>query len=74
MLRFGILTISDKGSRGQRRDESGMTIRDRLSLSDSDVVKYEIVPDEMDIITSKLAECYSRSNSCRSGQGCARPG
>ena len=56
MLKCGILTISDKGSRGQRHDESGITIRDRLSLSGSDVVKYEIVPDEMDIITSKLAE------------------
>jgi len=56
MLNFGILTISDKGSRGQRHDESGMTIRDRLSLLGSDVIKYEIVPDEMDIITSKLSE------------------
>ncbi len=56
MLKCGILTISDKGSRGQRHDESGMTIRDRLSLLGSDVVKYEIVPDEMDTITSKLAE------------------
>jgi len=56
MLKFGILTISDKGSRGQRRDESGMTIRDRLSLLGSDVVKYEVIPDEMDTITSKLAE------------------
>jgi len=56
MLNFGILTISDKGSRGQRYDESGMTIRDRLSLLDSDVIKYEVVPDEMDIITGKLAE------------------
>ncbi len=56
MLNFGILTISDKGARGQRYDESGLTIRDRLSLLDSDVVKYEIVPDEIDIITSKLTE------------------
>jgi len=56
MLSFSILTISDKGSRGQRYDESGMTIRDRLSLLGSAVVKYEIIPDEMDIITSKLTE------------------
>jgi len=33
-----------------------MTIRDRLSLLGSDVVKYEVIPDEMDTITSKLAE------------------
>jgi molybdopterin adenylyltransferase len=56
MLNFGILTISDKGSRGQRYDESGMTMRDRLSRLDGAVVKYEIVPDEIDIIASKLTE------------------
>ncbi len=56
MLNFGILTISDKGWRGQRSDESGKTIRDRLSLSDSRVIKYEIIPDEVDVIASKLAE------------------
>ena len=33
-----------------------MTIRDRLSLLGSEVVKYEVIPDEMDTITSKLTE------------------
>ena len=56
MLDFGILTISDKGWRGQRSDESSKAIRDRLSLSDSRVIKYEIIPDEVDVIASKLAE------------------
>ena len=56
MLNFGILTISDKGWRGQRSDESGKTIRDRLSSLDSRVVSYEVVPDEKDVIASKLAE------------------
>ena len=56
MLNFGILTISDKGWRGQRYDESGKTIRERLSSLDSCIVKYEVVPDEKDVIASKLAE------------------
>jgi molybdenum cofactor synthesis domain-containing protein len=56
MLACGILTISDKGWRGQRNDESGQAIGDMLSAMDSDVVSYEVVPDEMDIITSKLIE------------------
>ena len=56
MLKFGILTISDMGWRGQRPDESGQTIRDRVSLSDSRVVRYEVVPDETDLIASKLTE------------------
>ncbi|TRZ50758.1 MAG: MogA/MoaB family molybdenum cofactor biosynthesis protein [Dehalococcoidia bacterium] len=56
MLNLGILTISDKGWRGQRGDESGEAVRDSLSLLDNRVIKYEIVPDEVDIIASKLAQ------------------
>ncbi len=56
MLNLGILTISDKGWRGQRYDESGKVIRDSVSILDSHVVKYEIIPDEMEIIAGKLTE------------------
>ena len=56
MVNFGILTISDKGALGQREDESGKVIRGILSTIDSHVTKYEIIPDEMDIIRKKLAE------------------
>jgi len=56
MLNLGLLTISDKGWQGQRYDKSGKVIRDSLSLLDSRVVKYEVVPDEVDIVASKLAE------------------
>ena len=56
MLTIGILTISDKGARGQRYDESGQTIRDIFSDLGGDIVSYEIVPDEMDVICQKLAE------------------
>ena len=56
MLNLGILTISDKGWQGERRDESGMAIRDSLSLLDSQLVRYEVVPDEVDVIAGKLVE------------------
>jgi len=56
MLNVGILTISDKGAQGQRQDASSEVIRDSLSQLNSRVVKYEIIPDEMDVIASKLAE------------------
>ena len=55
MIKVGILTISDKGSQGKREDESGKAIRNSLASLDSRVVKYEIIPDEADIIASKLA-------------------
>ena len=56
MFNSGILTISDKGSYGQRYDKSGEVIRDSLSLLNSHVIKYEVIPDEVDVIASKLAE------------------
>jgi molybdopterin adenylyltransferase len=56
MIDIGILTISDKGSRGQRRDKSGEVIRQCLSEMDSSVVRYEIVPDEKDVIAGRLTE------------------
>lgn len=54
MYRAGILTISDKGSRGERVDGSGQQIRDMLSDSDFQFDFYEIIPDEKDIIIEKL--------------------
>jgi len=54
MLNLGILTISDKGWKGQRHDESGQVIRE--SQLDCQVIKYEVVPDEVDVITSKLTD------------------
>ncbi len=56
MFNLGILTISDKGWRGQREDKSGKVIRDSLSLLDSRVIKYEVVPDEVAIIANKLTQ------------------
>ncbi len=56
MFNLGILTISDKGSQGKRYDESGKTIRNSSLVLDNSVVKYEVIPDEVDIIASKLAE------------------
>ena len=56
MFNLGILTISDKGWQGQRYDDSGKAIRDSLSPLDSCVVKYEVIPDEMDVIAGKLAD------------------
>ncbi|MBA7585112.1 Molybdopterin adenylyltransferase [subsurface metagenome] len=56
MFNLGILTISDKGWRGQRYDESGKAIRNSPFVLDNSVLKYEVIPDEMDIIANKLAE------------------
>lgn len=56
MINIGILTISDKGSKGQRLDKSGETIRDMVAALKSTVTKYEIVPDENDVIAAELCD------------------
>ncbi len=55
-IRAGILTISDKGFRGEREDLSSKVIRELLGRLDCQVVKLDIVPDEMDIISHKLTD------------------
>lgn len=54
-MNTGVLTISDKGSKGQRTDESGQVIKDMLS-GISKVTRYEVIPDELAIIKDKLAD------------------
>ncbi|MGQ9630436.1 MAG: MogA/MoaB family molybdenum cofactor biosynthesis protein [bacterium] len=56
-IRLAILTLSDKGARGEREDESGPLIRDILSPLGVEVVRYEVIPDELDLIEEKLKEC-----------------
>ncbi len=63
MFTVSILTISDKGALGQRYDESGQVIRDFFSDLDSDIVNYEVVPDEVDIIRQKLVEWADSSGT-----------
>lgn len=56
MFSVGIITVSDQGFQGKRQDKSGPVIRSTLASPDSQVVRYQIVPDEVDTISGKLAE------------------
>lgn len=53
-FRAGILTVSDKGSRGGRVDTSGAAIRELLTGLDAEVERYEVVPDEQEVISARL--------------------
>jgi len=55
MFNVGILTISDKGSRGEREDLSSEAIKKALSPLNVNVLEQDIVPDEKDIIAQKLS-------------------
>lgn len=56
MFSTGILTVSDKGSRGEREDLSGPEIRRLVAGLPAQVVVSEVVPDEEEQIARKLIE------------------
>ena len=56
MFTVGILTISDKGWKGERQDRSGEVIRRVLSKLDVSIINYDIVPDEKNLIAKKLIQ------------------
>jgi len=54
MIKVGILTISDKGSQGEREDLSGKVIGEVVKEINGEVKYYKIIPDEKDIIQEEL--------------------
>lgn len=52
-----VITISDKGYRGERIDTSGPNLVRILKEKNYNVVYTSIVPDEMEYITSELIHC-----------------
>ncbi len=57
MFLTGVLTISDRSFRGERADESGPVAQRFIDgLSKFRTSKYEVVPDEIPIISQKLKE------------------
>jgi molybdenum cofactor synthesis domain-containing protein len=55
-MKVGILTVSDKGARGEREDRSGPAIREMIEAAGGEVVRARIVPDEPDEIRAALVE------------------
>lgn len=52
-----VLTISDKGARGERVDTSGPAVCTMLKEHGWDVVYTNIIPDEMELIKEELIRC-----------------
>jgi molybdenum cofactor synthesis domain-containing protein len=55
-IRLGILTMSDKGYAGQREDSSGAAIREIAAGFGADVRRYQVIPDELELISGTLQE------------------
>lgn len=56
-FRASVLTISDKGSRGEREDRSGPLLCGMLREHGYEVIHTEIIPDEQDQIRDVLIRC-----------------
>jgi molybdenum cofactor synthesis domain-containing protein len=54
MITVAVLTLSDKGSKGEREDISGPLIADILKPIGAVLKHYEILPDEKDLIKEQL--------------------
>lgn len=52
-----VLTISDKGARGERIDTSGPALCGMLKAAGYDVIYTTIIPDEKDMIQKELIKC-----------------
>lgn len=56
VIRYGILTASDSGARGERHDASGEAIREIVEASGGEVVHHVIVADETKVIARELSD------------------
>lgn len=54
MFRAGIITLSDKASRGERVDESGPTIQAMLSKDKYEIAELIVIPDDQETIEREL--------------------
>jgi molybdenum cofactor synthesis domain-containing protein len=57
MFKVAILTISDRGSKGERDDLSGPLIQEMIKDLPAEIIHYEIIPDER----KKIAEALKKS-------------
>jgi len=53
---FGVLTLSDKGSRGERDDTSGTMLCDLLVDEGYVLAEYELIADQLELITARLID------------------
>ena len=59
--RVSVITLSDKGAKGERKDESGPLIQKMVTAAGYEVVGYRILSDDRETLTKELVEiCDAR--------------
>jgi len=61
-VRAGVITVSDRGSRGEREDVSGGVVRELLERLPAEVAIVRIVADETDLIARCILELVDEEN------------
>ena len=54
MIRVGVLTLSDSGAAGERKDKSGPVIEEVVQEIDGEVEYYQVIPDNKEMIIDEL--------------------
>jgi len=54
MFKIAVITLSDTGAKGERKDLSGEELKS-VTSSLGEIVHYEILPDDIELISEKLA-------------------
>ncbi len=62
MFNLGVLTVSTSGYHGRREDTSGQAIRDILAPPLYGVGRYEVVPDQREVIEDRFKEWADDDN------------
>ncbi|KLO22242.1 MogA/MoaB family molybdenum cofactor biosynthesis protein [Marinitoga sp. 1155] len=59
-MKYFVLTLSDKGSKGEREDISGKIIQDLMNNIGGKLIGYKILPDEKEQISQELKELIKK--------------
>lgn len=62
MFSVGIITASDKGSKGEREDISGMVIKEMIEKEGYQVQKYKILPDDRETLSNAMINMADDNN------------
>ena len=59
-LKAGIITASDRASRGEREDKSGLLLKTLLEEFPAEVIAYQVLPDELQVLKKTLCHIADR--------------
>tara|TARA_B100000315_G_C14475943_1_gene540628 strand:- start:317 stop:796 length:480 start_codon:yes stop_codon:yes gene_type:complete len=54
--KVAVITSSDKCSKGEREDKSGTIVKDMIGGQPFDIIKYEVIPDEPEMLKERLID------------------